>query len=438
MTTLRSVSLEERPEGRIRLVGDVRGGEGPEEVWYEVPAALADGIDRSGAPWLVALLPLAFTRGTPLRVPLPVDAGLVRNLRRVMEIWSGWYPHLRPVPLEVEEEGSGGPGEGRADPRGGGSARVAAFFSGGVDSFYTVLRHLPGDTTPPAVGVRSAVLARAGIPVDPVPGVDGSTPSKTCVQDLLTVEGFDIPLRESEALARLRARHRWVADRLRLHPVPVATNLRETAWGTTDWAGLSHGCGLASVALILGRRYRRVLLAGGSAYHDVEPWGSHPDTDPLLSTSRTRIVREAWGASRLEKIWLVAGSEVALEALRVCWRSATDRNCGRCGKCYRTMVALDLFDVLPGAAGFTADRSDPVVAARLFASNPWHAREMEELEALARSRGREDLVAAFRRAARGSRRIRAGLGVVGALERGGLPRRWGAGARQALTRGRLP
>ncbi|MGD2070852.1 MAG: hypothetical protein PVI57_19430, partial [Gemmatimonadota bacterium] len=359
MTTLRAVSVEERPGGRIRLVGDVRGGGAPEEVWYEVPASLADGIDRSGAPWLVALLPLAVTRGTPLRVPLPVDARLVGNLRRVMEIWSGWYPHLRPVPLEVEEEEADGPLGGR----------VAAFFSGGVDSFYTVLRHLPGDATPPGVRVRSAVLRRAGVPVDPVSEEGDPPPSKTSVEDLLTVEGFDIPLREGQALTRLRARHRRVADGLGLHPVPVATNLRETAWGTTDWAGLSHGCGLASVALILGRRYRRVLLAGGSGHHAVRPWGSHPDTDPLLSSSRTRFFREGWGASRLQKIWLVAGSEVALRALRVCWRSATDRNCERCGKCYRTLLALDLFDVLPEAGGFTVDRSDPGVVARLFASN---------------------------------------------------------------------
>ena len=42
------------------------------------------------------------TRGEPLRLRLPVDPLLLSNASRLMELWSQWYPALRPVSLEAE------------------------------------------------------------------------------------------------------------------------------------------------------------------------------------------------------------------------------------------------------------------------------------------------------------------------------------------------
>jgi len=387
MPELLGVALEAGTHGRTRVVGEVRALGTVERYWYDVPPDLAEGLDSGGDAWLVALLPLAVTLQTPLRVSLPVQAGLVSNLRRVMDVWASWYPGRDPVPLEVDAS---------AAQSGRGEGRTGAFFSGGVDSFYTVLGHAHE------------------------------------LDDLITLEGFDIALGQTAALERLRERHRRIAEKLDTRPVFVATNLRETGWRRSDWAMLAHGCALASVALLLGGRYERVLLAASTGYHDPKPWGSHPRTDPLLSSSRTRIVPDGAIASRLQKLRRVAASPLALEELRVCWRSGTDLNCGRCGKCYRTMVALELLDALAETRTFQADRVDPRLASRIYAGIPWHVWELEEMAALARVRERHDLVTALERALGGSRRLGRTLELLAALESRGILRRWAGGAQERL------
>ena len=104
----------------------------PQTYWFEFPASYRDQISTSGNPWLVALAPLAVTLGEPLRIQSAVDAELFGNVEELMHVWASWYPHLKPVPVYPDEVSEIEPGSTRC---------TAAFFSGGVDSFFTVLRH---------------------------------------------------------------------------------------------------------------------------------------------------------------------------------------------------------------------------------------------------------------------------------------------------------
>jgi len=84
------------------------------------------------------------------------------------------------------------------------------------------------------------------------------------------------------------------------------------------------------------------------------PSGSHPLLDPLWSTESVGIVNDGAEATRIQKIqWQIARSDVALRHLRVCWENQdSDYNCGRCEKCIRTMVNLEIAGVLKQCLSF--------------------------------------------------------------------------------------
>ena len=133
---LKQIDIQKTPNanGRVQLTGEVIYGDRavrPEIYWFEVPEKYAEFLSKSGNPWLVCLLPLAVTLGEPLRISEPVDSQLLENAQELMRIWKCWYPHLHLIPIEAEVE----------IKRHESPERTAAFFSGGVDSFFTVLWH---------------------------------------------------------------------------------------------------------------------------------------------------------------------------------------------------------------------------------------------------------------------------------------------------------
>jgi len=379
---LTGIRIEPSPRApdRVRLVGTVayddRPG-APEEYWFEVADTHAASLSQSANPWLVALIPLAVTLGEPLRLALPVDRTLLDNVHALQEVWRCWYPRLSVVDVEAPVAGPASPGA---------SARTAAFFSGGVDSFFTVLRR------------------------------DQSTGFlRDRIDDLLCVWGFDVPLDNGGAFTRIHDRLQGAADGLGRTLVDVATNLRITRWRETDWAHVSHGCALAAVALCLEPRYRQVLIAASDDYWHLHPWGTHALTDPLLSTSHTAVRHDGAGFTRLMKTEIVAGSDVAMRTLRVCWKSRSDENCGRCEKCYRTMLSLELYGALSRCATFGgATRVDLRAISRLYLEHElWH--DYREIQAFARRRGQGVAAAAIERSLRRSARIARGLAVAGFL-----------------------
>ncbi len=380
---VRDIDLVASPRGadRTRIRAEVRydaGSVAGEEYWLDIPKEHAADLSTSGNPWLACLLPLAAHTGERLRVPLPVDAPLLANAERLMRIWSAWYPGVSVVPIEAPTT----PDSSDMRP-----AKAAAFFSGGVDSFFTAVRSRP----------LAAPAERA--PVD----------------DLITVWGFDVPLERADAFARLRDRHRVAAYELGKHLIDVATNLRSTRWREAQWSYLAHGAGLACIALFLEQRFHTAYIAGSVAYRDLHSWGSHPATDPLFSTSRTAIVYDAIAYLRTEKIESLAGCDPALRALHVCYESESDENCGACNKCLRTMLALDICGALARCDAFPRKTIDLRQVARFDCSHPFDHRELQDIRKLALAKGRVDAARAIDRSFARTRRrsrVRAGMAVI--------------------------
>lgn len=381
---------------RIRLSGRVRYGSGDpreESLWFEVPEDLEPEVSRTGDPWLVVLLPLAATLGEDLVLSLPVDPVLRSSCRDVARVWQGWYGGLSvpDIVAPVEER------RGRAaEPRSG------ALFSGGVDSFFTLLRHEED-------------------------GVPGHPP----LTDLLTIWGLDVPLSDRAEGRKLASWSGRVASETVKRGVLMATNARDTRWSQANWAKLSHGALLVGCALTLQSRYRLVLVPSSVPYvRSRRRWGSHPLTDPMLSTGSTRVVHDGACARRTEKTARIARSELAMRYLRVCWAEGATDNCGRCGKCRRTMATLDVVDALQDCATFPDDTLDLAALARTSFATSADRRMLERVIPFAVEHGRLDVADAIETAVRRGRRREAVADALGRLGRLGLPR----AARQAVLR----
>jgi hypothetical protein len=279
-----------------------------------------------------------------------------------MDIWSGWYPDLRPIEIRAQI----------ARPPAETSSHVTGvFFSGGVDSFYSVL------------------YDRAE---------QGGT-----IEELIFIDGADIALDNRPAFRRVMESIERVAQAWRLPVVTMATNLRETRFRETDLNYLSNGSLLAAVGLALEPRYHKILISSAWPQGVDRQLGSHPETDPLFSTGSTTFVHYGDWADRIAKTEYVSHDALALHNLRVCWESDDAGNCGRCLKCLRTMAVLDITGALPNCRTFPTPSLDLGLLRRQYLGR--EELYFEKLIEFADERGRPDVAGAIRAAFARTKRI---------------------------------
>lgn len=358
-------------EKTTRLVGEVtydRRSLEPDRMWFEVSDEYSELLSDSGNPWLACLIPIAVTIGEPLRIGLPVDRGLFENIQALMHIWKGWYPYLHVIPVEAKTFDSVPPGK---------PARTASFFSGGVDSFHTVLHH-------DACAVSGA---------------------QNTIDDLIFIRGFDIPIDNHGAFQRVRESLSTAAADLGKELVVVSTNLRETKFQGANLALLSHGSFLASAGLVLEKRYRTVLIPSSFARKNLRPWGSHPRTDPLHSTKKTTFIHYGTQYDRVEKTEYMSHSETALRSIRVCWHSDSGKNCGVCNKCRRTKLTLELVGALDRCTTFAKKSIDLNKIAEMYVSSPGDIVCFRGIQTAALRLGRKDIAGAVDRSLQYSARL---------------------------------
>ncbi len=399
---LSGLAVHESPRmaGWVRLTGtlhsDVDGRD--EAVWFELPEGDAAALAPTGDAFLAWLAPLASLRNEPLRIEAPVDPLLLDQVREVVRVWRSWYPEMRDVAIDASPSTSKAPAHER---------RVASMFTGGVDSFFTVLRHDAGE----------------------------GTPSTVKIDDLLYVHGFDVPLANMAAWRYVTESLQRAADSLGKHLMLVASNLRDTRFGATDWPRLSHGAALAGVGHALSGRYDTVLIGSSAGYRDLRFWGSHPLTDPMFTSSRVRILHDGAAFMRVEKTEYVARSPVAMQHLRICWKSTTGDNCGLCNNCYRTMLALEALGVLDQCATFERQWLDMPSAGRIYCRQDFDFRQFGYVRDLAVRQGRADIVAAVDHSIAGSHRLTKQLARVHRLHDRPVIGRWARSVEHQLLRG---
>ena len=145
--------------------------------------------------------------------------------------------------------------------------------------------------------------------------------------------------------------------------IPVYTNIRYLNKDTEFFIAQFHGAILASVAHAFTRRFTAVSIAASGdiasfsapSRQNCSPYGSHPLLDPNYSSSDLRICHDGLRLSRFAKTKLVADWDIALQNIRVCKPNWPGKNCGRCEKCVRTMLALVALGVLDKTQAFSED-----------------------------------------------------------------------------------
>lgn len=352
---------KDRP-GYVRLRGMVRYADGGgDELWFAFPESCIEQLSGSGDPWFAALLPLAVHRQEPLRLHLPVDARLLGQAQPIMELWHRWFSDHRPVRIDVPSGGEGAPA----------GDRVACCFSGGVDSFFSLLSHESGPCA-----------AADGPPVD----------------DLVYVWGFDLGLAKEAEWNDLRMRLAQAAAAFGKTLLAPITNLRATRYGALDWGRLGHGPAIAAVFLALQGRLRLAYVPASLDDACAFSWGSHHELTPRFSTRGLAFRHDGGRCTRMRKLELVARHPAALKALQVCWESRSGYNCGTCEKCLRTMAGLEAVGTLDQAPTFPMGALDLPRLHRMFVPSPLHDRQWREVEEHADANGHQALAAAVRTA----------------------------------------
>jgi hypothetical protein len=277
--------------------------DGRHTLWYS--ALLPEGWTLSPSSDALVLVPLfrAMRSGGRLEVEGELSPSFLANLEEVQAVIACWYRgRFRPVEIVAEREVE--------QPLGAEGALTA--FSGGVDSCFTVYRHARG------LAGRQNQKIRAGV----------------------MIQGFDIPLGEDDGFAAAADKAEAMLATLGVPLVRMASNVKtiEHSWETVV------GTVVASTLLLLQPNARVGLVPADMPYdqHPIRIWGSHPLVNRSLSSASFRIVHDAGGFTRPEKIRELANWPPVLTDLRVCLERSRgwENNCGRCGKCRRAVLAF--------------------------------------------------------------------------------------------------
>ena len=288
---------------RIQLRTKRRGV--PSELWFRFTGTARVSADAD--PFVVALLLLAMQNDEPIEIRGTLSRKLFNGLQQYQHVYHSWFPdrfkmiEIRPEGLreDVTQEAAG----------------AACAFSGGVDSFYTLL------------ALRSQVT------------------------HAIFMAGFDMPLNLTDSIGELVRSYSTMMKDFRINLIVGSTNVRNFV-NSVDWTN-AHGQALAATALFYKDSWSKFYIPSSYSLDNYPKWGSHPSLDHLLSTESLQLIHHGAHANRVRKLETVSKAPESYDRLRVCWiQDIGLRNCGECEKCIRTMVALDILGKLPRYSTF--------------------------------------------------------------------------------------
>jgi hypothetical protein len=335
-------------EGQPAVSASIEVGEKSYEVW----AKMSQGpLSTNGDAFLVASLMPSMKLGADLQCSGSISPRLLENIPRIQEYLHSVNPEFKLNSIDAKAGL-----EEVANPKRG----VGCFFSGGIDAFYTLLKH------------------------------------QEEITHLIFVHGFDIRLNNLELHEKALGAVRAISGEFGKPLIEVATNIREFSDRCILWDPY-HAVPIAFLAHLLSPLLRKAYLAGGMTYDDLKPFGTNPFLFSLWSSDSMNLVGDGYEASRIDKAARVAQSSIAMKTLRVCWKNVQGvYNCCHCEKCLRTMVALRIAGVLERCSTF--DRPlDLSLVSRVQFESPSHRRFwVEHLSALERTNTDPQLTRAVR------------------------------------------
>jgi len=290
--------------GVHRVIADVDGT----PLWFE-SADVA--LSPSPEAFASAMLIPAIVRGEKLTLEDALSPIWLSNVKQILTAFNEWWDYAKIPPESAAASSTVIPSE---IPR---ATKTALCFTGGVDSFYTLLR------------------------------------SGYEINYLVYVIGYDMRLDDVRRFAAFEPSLRAAAAAAGAAPVVIRTNLRElSSFSPVSWER-THGGALAAIGHLLGGVAGQLLISSSIPYNGDRVWGSHWRTDQFWSSERLSVINVGSEAWRNVKLKSIAGEALVREHLRVCWENREAAgNCSRCEKCVRTRLLLAGCGELDNYPGF--------------------------------------------------------------------------------------
>jgi hypothetical protein len=316
---------------------------------YQIKYRASEGPVATGSePFLAAALLPAMKVEQALQVPGTVSPKLHAAIDSIQDIYHEWYPEFQKIPVH---------GEGKKSEVVGQATDVGAFFSGGVDSFYTLLKH------------------------------------QDEIEKIILIHGFNQYYSDT-LRASVTKTVRQIARDFNKSLIEVETNVRELSDQYSDYTDHFVGIMLTSAGLFIHPQFRKIYIPSSFSYGQLHPAGTHPLLDPLWSIEDMTFVHDGCEANRAAKTARIAESETALRSLRVCFSSKDEYN--NCGRCQNTMLALQAAGALERCSTFE-QKLDPEKVAGINIGHPENIHFFKEnLQALEKSGKNGDIVEALR------------------------------------------
>jgi len=350
------------------------------ELYFETEEEFGKGLTCNPHAFLVGcVLPAMHNGEKRLFIEGEVCPELRENLITAMHWVRHWFYEADRAIVTIEAKMKTGVQNGRTPERTG------MFFSGGIDSYGTLCANRLNYPEGHAGYIRDGLLLYGQ-----------------------NIESDNRPETFAEAYADLSR----VAKDGGVVLIPVYTNIRLLD-DSREMFTVNHGAILGAVAHAFSRRLTTVCIGSGDSipglrYFNklffIPPLGSHPLLDPCYSSSDVRIRHDGLSISRLDKIKMIAGWDLALNNIKVCGPNWPGKNCGQCEKCVRTMLGLVAAGALEKTTAFPLDDVTAELAAKVHFKEPIYGYTIEQdyLELIdpLREKGRLDLVNAIKEAVR--------------------------------------
>jgi len=330
----------------------------PETAWFAFPESYLPYISGRADAFAAGLLPLAMV----IREDLVIEGALSPRLLYGLNEYQLSLDCLFPgqfVGVAIQANHLSEPSIDQVDQA------CASLFSGGVDSSYTLMTHMP----------------------------DCQPVSDFQVKYAIFVHGFDVPLQNLASFKEAVTIFSQVFPPLGVQVIPCRTNLHYFTSELLDW-GTAHGSAIISVGLVLDKLISHLLVASSYSINNLIPCGSSPLIDHWLSTETLEVIHDGSAHSRTEKVEAISKWRPAQHFLRVCQdeslRSGV-HNCGKCEKYMRARVRLGILGTIQSFETFPQPFGRREIM-QWFPQYEWGIAWMFELMRLARDRGKNEYI----------------------------------------------
>lgn len=309
MNDRRTLSLRfDEDSAGARLTLQMKAGRsGPVDI--EIAAEGASLHPNADALFALGYLPACVLK-YDLQIEGEVSRELLERAGQIFQLYSSWYGYQRPPEVNARARAKSGAR----------SERTLLFFSGGVDSCYSLVE------------------------------------AREQIHSLVTIVGADLLPEHREGAEWITGLGRRFADQFGMRPIIIRTAARKWFDRMVSWDHF-HGPFLAAMAHLLSPDHGRALVASNYGAGGLQmPWGSHPDHEPRYSSPAMSVEHHLpqTRITKIRRLW-EAGQ---VKHLRVCMKPAGGMNCGVCVKCVYLRLALRLLGGDSAVAGASFARQD--------------------------------------------------------------------------------